>query len=127
MITEYFDTLRQTLILNELVDSFKINREISGHNDGFIRVKCRLSDGSILEFAEYAQVVSGKIYRKTYGYHWQTRKGTLLKRWDNAPHHPEIATFPDHLHNGDAILESKPMTLAQVLTLIGKTFSGAHE
>jgi hypothetical protein len=127
MITGYFDAIRQTLILDELVESFRIIREISGHNDGFIRVKCCLSDGSILEFAEYAQIVSGKISRKTYSYHWQTRKGTLRKRWDNAPHHPEIATFPDHLHQGVVILESKPMTLAQVLTVIGKTIPGVTE
>lgn len=127
MIAEYFDSIRQVLILDEVVDSFQIIREMSGHNDGFIRVKCRLSDGSVLEFAEYAQIVSGRISRKTYSYHWQTRKGALLKRWDNAPHHPEIATFPDHLHKGDTILESKPMTLALVLTHIGKTLSGAHE
>jgi hypothetical protein len=24
----------------------------------------------------------------------------LIKRWDNARHHPEIDTFPHHLHDG---------------------------
>ena len=127
MIADYFDTIRQTLILDEQVESFRIVREVYGSNDGFIRVKCQLSDGSTLEFAEYAQFISGRISRNTYSYHWQTRKGTLLKRWDNAPHHPEIATFPDHLHQVDVIMESKPMTLALVLTAIGKTIFGAHE
>jgi hypothetical protein len=85
---------------------------------------CRLSDGSILEFAEYIEIVSGKISRHTYSYHWQTNRGALRRRWDNAPHHPEIATFPDHQHNGDLIIESRPMTLALVLTAIENTFSG---
>jgi hypothetical protein len=127
MITAYFDSIRQTLILDELVESFKVLREMTGNNDGFIRVKCRLADGSILEFAEYAQIEAGRISRQTYSYHWQTRKGVLLKRWDNAPHHPEIATFPDHLHKGDVITESKPMTLALVLIAIGNTLSGANK
>ena len=39
-------------------------------------------------------------------YHWEQRavRG-LLHRHDNAPDHPEIATFPKHFHNGseDAI------------------------
>ena len=127
MIASYFDTIRQTLILHELVDSFKIIRELSGNNDGFIRIKCSLADGSTLEFAEYVQLKSGSIYQQTYSFHWQTRKGVLLKRWDNAPHHPEITTFPDHLHNGDVITESKPMTLALALIAIGNTLSGANK
>lgn len=122
MITPYFDEIRQILILNELVASFKVIREMTGSNDGFIRVKCRLIDRSILEFAEYVQIVSGKIVRQTYSYHWQTSLGTLRRRWDNAPHHPEIFTFPDHQHNGDLVVDSKPMTLALVLAAIENVF-----
>jgi hypothetical protein len=123
MIAPYFDEIRQTLILNELVASFKIIREMTGSNDGFIRVKCRLTDGSILEFAEYIQVVSGKIVRPTYSYHWQTSRGKLRRRWDNAPHHPEIRTFPDHQHNGDLVVESKPMSLALALAAIENRYT----
>ncbi len=41
-----------------------------------------------------------------YSYHWEQRavRG-LLHRHDNAPDHPNVATFPKHFHNGseDAI------------------------
>jgi hypothetical protein len=37
-----------------------------------------------------------------YAYHWeQRRQRGRLFRWDNAPHHPHVSTFPDHLHDGD--------------------------
>ena len=37
-----------------------------------------------------------------YAYHWeQRRQRGRLYRWDNAPHHPHVDTFPAHLHNGD--------------------------
>jgi hypothetical protein len=37
-----------------------------------------------------------------YSFHWeQRRQHGKLYRWDNAPHHPQIATFPHHLHEGD--------------------------
>jgi len=39
----------------------------------------------------------GGLTTTKYRYHWQTGSGKLIKRWDNAPHHPEIDTFPDHL------------------------------
>lgn len=36
-----------------------------------------------------------------YAYHWEQRaiRG-MIHRHDNAPDHPEIATFPKHFHNG---------------------------
>lgn len=36
-----------------------------------------------------------------YSFHWEQRavRG-LIHRWDNAPDHPEIETFPHHFHDG---------------------------
>lgn len=38
---------------------------------------------------------------RRFAYHWEQRavRG-LVHRHDNAPDHPEIATFPKHFHNG---------------------------
>jgi len=44
-----------------------------------------------------------------YAYHWERRKQTgEIFRWDNAPHHPQMSTFPDHFHDGDeyTVIES---------------------
>jgi len=36
-----------------------------------------------------------------YSYHWEHRaQRGLIHRWDNAPDHPELYTFPKHFHNG---------------------------
>ncbi|NCP88413.1 MAG: hypothetical protein CO094_06195 [Anaerolineae bacterium CG_4_9_14_3_um_filter_57_17] len=36
-----------------------------------------------------------------YAYHWEhSRQSGKIYRWDNAPHHPEVSTFPKHFHNG---------------------------
>ncbi|HEY9245572.1 MAG TPA: DUF6516 family protein [Candidatus Methanoperedens sp.] len=37
-----------------------------------------------------------------YSYHWEQRacRG-LIHRWDNAPDHPEIESFPHHFHDGE--------------------------
>jgi hypothetical protein len=44
-----------------------------------------------------------------YAYHWECRRqrGQTF-RWDNAPHHPRLPTFPDHFHEGDdhTVIES---------------------
>ncbi len=36
-----------------------------------------------------------------YSYHWEHRaQRGLLHRWDNAPDHSELNTFPEHFHDG---------------------------
>lgn len=121
MIRDYFNGLRQILILNEQVVSFKIVKEVFGNNDGFIGIKCLLTNGNVFEFAEYVQIgQKRKVMIETYSYHVQTAQGKLIKRWDNAPHHIEIATFPHHLHDGNNIYEAKPATLVAVLKEIAR-------
>ncbi len=45
---------------------------------------------------------------------------TLLIRWDSAPHHRELKTFPYHVHIGseENVEESIEMTLYDVLSYI---------
>jgi len=57
-----------------------------------------------------------------YSYHWEQRavRG-VLHRHDNAPDHPQIATFPKHFHNGsEDALESSyiPDDPKQALRLV---------
>jgi hypothetical protein len=64
------------------------------------RYRVFLSDGGLLEMSERLVEIRGEVTTSKYRHHWQDGEGRLRKRWDNAPHHPEIATFPDHLHDG---------------------------
>jgi hypothetical protein len=61
-----------------------------------------LTDGSYIDVQFSA---SGR-----YSYHWERRHvdGTLY-RFDNAPHHFDVATFPHHLHDGSEgkVVESR--------------------
>jgi hypothetical protein len=65
------------------------------------KLRLRLTDGSFLDVWLSAD--------GDYAYHWeQRRQRGRLYRWDNAPHHPRVGTFPDHFHDGDesTIVES---------------------
>jgi hypothetical protein len=35
--------------------------------------------------------------------------------WDNAPHHPEISTFPYHKHEGEQVVSSIRVSVEDVL------------
>jgi len=74
-----------------------------------------LTGGYELYVAEYV-ITSPTEARLKYRYHLQTPDGQLVSRWDNAPHHPDVATFPDHRHDGQGeVCSSPPMTVPAAL------------
>jgi len=79
-----------------------------------------LRDGTELHIFEY---VDSGLHKIDYSFHWQNKEKKLIKRWDNAPHHKEIETFPHHLHNGEAIMSSAEPTFVDVLKKIGDTIN----
>jgi hypothetical protein len=70
------------------------------HDENDIRLKVRVTffDGSVLNIR---QVVLDGVMLK-YAYHWQTKGGDLILRWDNARHWESVSTHPHHKHSRDA-------------------------
>jgi len=42
----------------------------------------------------------------------------LICRWDSAPHHKEVKTFPHHLHTKKSVAESKKVNLIKILEIL---------
>ncbi|MFQ5398712.1 MAG: DUF6516 family protein [Anaerolineae bacterium] len=58
------------------------------------KLRLLITDGSFLDIWLSAD--------GDYSYHWERRGQTgEIYRWDNAPHHAQVSTFPDHFHKGD--------------------------
>lgn len=76
--------------------SFQV--ELYEHESPILRFKATVAftNGSRLRIKEY-RFSDGS---RKYAYHWETADGSLLARWDNAEHWPQIATFPHHKHLG---------------------------
>ena len=122
MMEDYFNDIVESLVVSLAVSSFYILRKELAEEDGYIRIKCNLTNGDILEFAEYIVVRKNKASIETYSYHWQDKAGGLLKRWDNVAHHKEVKTFPHHLHLPvEKVVGSTDMNLKKVLTEIEKS------
>jgi len=120
MIENYLENIVQDLVISHAVSSFQVLKTKIGEEDGYIRIKCKLSNGDIFEFAEYVIIHKDKIHAETYSYHWQSVDGKLRKRWDNVPHHKDIDTFPKHLHLPDKVYSSGPQSLKNILADIEK-------
>jgi len=105
VIEQYFNEIEIRLIESPQVVSYNIIRREIAPNDGKIRIQAFLDDGSYLEIFEYVIERKGTLEFAKYSIHWQDRGGRLLRRWDNAPHHPGLPHAPHHLHYSDMRVE----------------------
>jgi hypothetical protein len=71
---------------------------------------------------EFFSIESGQINVVKYSYHWQKEDGQLIKRWDNAAHHPEIITYPHHLHDGseDFVVDCSHLDIQEILQIVAE-------
>jgi len=83
-------------------------------------VKCKiiLIDGSNLRILEKYRD-NELVY---YSYYWLTADNDLIIGWDNAPHHPQIATHPHHKHlaKRKKLVASYERNLSSVLAIIAQ-------
>ncbi len=106
-------TILKSLEESDIVSQFTIT-EFKNFSDGFyIKVTVHLFDESFLYIKEYNDTI-----KRNYSYHWQDEKGKLIIRWDNAPHHRYIKTYPHHKHVNNTIEESYEVTLEDILKAI---------
>lgn len=119
MIEDYFEFLKRVANKNPEVVKFRLIREFIGANRGFIRFVIELRDSSELHVFEY---IDSGLHKIDYSYHWQNKEKKLIKRWDNAPHHPEIETFPNHVHEGENIKPSAGLTFVEILKKVEERF-----
>lgn len=108
IIAQYFDAIEARFLQSFAIASYQIlRREIAGV-DGKLRANLVLVDGSVAEMFEYVREIAGQIQLLKYSFHWQEQQGRLRRRWDNAPHFPDLPNAPHHVHEGDgSVVEAK--------------------
>ncbi|MCK4615133.1 MAG: hypothetical protein KAU14_10050 [Thermoplasmata archaeon] len=122
MIEHYLAKLKAELTYSEVVRDVEILDEFVTEVSGFIECKITIIDGSILYFTEYVKLEKVRIKRDKYSFHW-LKSGQMIFRYDNAPHHKEIKTYPHHKHigpEGNEVVESLAVSLTDVLNEIAE-------
>jgi hypothetical protein len=124
MIEEYLYQIDELLSISPFVRDVEILRRSVWDTDFEkvlnYRYRILLSDGSFVEMTERVLEVHGTLEVTKYRHHWQDGNGVLIKRWDNAPHHPAIETFPHHQHQGaeESVLSHPAITGLEALRRI---------
>jgi exosome complex RNA-binding protein Rrp42 (RNase PH superfamily) len=96
---DYLASVDKTLRDSPFVNDFQTQHEDRGEV-WFLRVNVYFIDNSLLHFRELF-VGQKNPLKKTYTYHYQWEDGTIVFRYDNAPHFPHLPTAPHHKHIGE--------------------------
>ncbi len=104
----------ELLKTHKCLQSYEVLDYKQGPTFYYIKIKTELIDKSLLFIREF---VSNEV--RLYSHHWQKSTGELVIRWDNAPHHRNLKTYPHHKHNPE-LEESESVNLKDVLDEITK-------
>jgi hypothetical protein len=104
------EDILQLLSEREIVNDYEILSLLQDEDFYYLKIMSNIVGGSVLHIKIY---LSDQEYN--YSFHWQKESGELIMRWDNAPHHQEIRSFPHHVHAKDGVKESYSITLDDVL------------
>ncbi len=114
MLENYLADLKASLTVSPIVKDIEVLEEFITSVSGYLECRALMIDGSVLYISEYFTICRDEIKRDKYSYHLQ-KDDELLIRWDNAPHHKELPTFPFHMHKKDSVQEHKEMKVEEVL------------
>jgi hypothetical protein len=72
----------------------------------------------ILDILEVIKIHENNLIKDKYKYNYRNSNNELVFRYDNAPHHQNIATFPHHKQINDIAVESIEPDIRQILSEI---------
>ena len=115
MIHAYLNRLYDSVISRGYVEVERLNFDELPGRQGIIEGQLLFPGGSLLDFDEVVLVRSGQLTKLRYAYHYQSEAGELIFRYDNAPHYPNMTTYPHHKHVGTAVESTQIPDLNEIL------------
>lgn len=114
-IDAYFQLLHNILANSSVIKSQEVFAEKRTLTQGFVRADVLFADDSRLHFRELV-TTEPTVQRISYTYHYQRADGTIVFRYDDAPHFPELPNAPHHKHMGENnVVSADPPDLQLVL------------
>ena len=113
-LAEYFADISGRIQALAGVSVERYEEQLLSATRGNLRLRLRFADQALLEISEAVLCTADTLQWLSYRYHYQELSGVVL-RYDNAPHHPEVVTHPDHKHIGDNVVASAHPAIAQLL------------
>ncbi|MGD2250471.1 MAG: DUF6516 family protein [Candidatus Methanofastidiosia archaeon] len=113
MIQEYFTFCEFIIQQSPLVISYTTHIVMGSPSKGHIQGIITFADGSELTFFELLSHDQDVVRHVKYRFHYQ-RGNQFIFRYDNAPHHQELSTFPSHKHTSKGVEPAASVTFQNV-------------
>ena len=96
------------------VKSYKVKDYKLFHDGFYIKIIAELTNDYKLQITEYID-----SNNRNYSYHLQDYNGELIIRFDNAPYHKKLPSYPHHIHlNNNQIIENFNTSFIEILNTI---------
>jgi len=116
---KFVESVEKTIDSSPVILSSDIQKHFGPTGESvYIRGHLVFIDSSILDLALFATERDGTLLVDKYRFHYMNGKRDMLFRYDNAPHHPEVSSNPDHKHTPGNILPSGMPSLKDILNEI---------
>jgi hypothetical protein len=126
MLNRYLHRLYDTIISRGYVEIERLDFDELSGRQGIIEGRLKFHDGSLLDFDEVIIFRNEQIIKLRYAYHYQNESGKVIFRYDNAPHYPNILTYPHHKHVGSAVEPAQVLDLSEILREIEQLIFNAE-
>ena len=123
MIAEYFQEVEFRLKIAKIITDKSVDLREFSATEGMLRGKLLFVDGSMLEFMEYLQEEN----RLKYRFHLMDKEGNIVFRYDNAPHHKDVSSFPHHKHFPINVVETDEKGIMDILDEIEMMILGTGQ
>jgi len=115
MLNQYLHRLYDMIISRGYVEIERLDFDELPGRQGIIEGRLKFHNGSLLEFDEVIILRNEEIVKLRYAYHYQDESAEIIFRYDNAPHYPNILTYPHHKHIGSAVEPAQVPDLSEIL------------
>jgi len=115
MLKRYLYRLYDTIISRGYIEIERLDFDELPSRQGIIAGRVKFHDGSLLDFDEVILLQDEQLVKLRYAYHYQNKSGEMIFRYDNAPHYPNIFTYPHHKHVGSTVEPAQVPDLSDIL------------
>ena len=115
----FVDHIEKAIASSSIILSSNIQKQFGPDNETvYLKGNLLFIDASVLEIALFAEKSGATVTVDKYRLHYMDRQGALIFRYDNAPHHRELSSFPHHKHTPGNVARSTMPSIKDVLNEI---------
>ena len=119
MMQRFVENIEKTIASTPIILSSNIQKQFGPDNETvYLKGSLLFIDFSVLEIAIFAAKIHNTVSIDKYRFHYKDKQGQMLFRYDNAPHHPEIPSYPHHKHTSNKIIQAAMPSLKDILNEI---------